>query len=428
MIDKTLHFLEQHADWFDIIKVSGSSTPVSFKNNRVHSILEKQNSGYGIRVNKDGKTGFSYTNNKKSLLDTAKTALELSSFGDKEPFTLPPQIEKEFEPYSDGINHFSLENEIQQCEATIKQIVTEFPNATIDMSINKSKGDAALFNSSGFANSYKNSYYSISISVSDVNDSNKIDIGESTSGLKPVDYSHLVERILFKLKNAHNVSRVSSGKIPVIFTPKAFARILGIVAGGLNSRAVHKGISPFINKIDQKMFDSSLSIIDNPTVTDSPFSFPYDDEGIKSEKKYLIVNGIIENFIADLKYAEKLNIKPGNASRGYASLPGPSFSNIEIPAGPEEYNNLLHFSEKVILADQFIGFGQSNTLSGDFSANLDLGYVIEKGKITGRVKDCMLSDNIYNLLADDILLAKERETVGSIICPYVLLPAVNFTS
>jgi len=39
-------------------------------------------------------------------------------------------------------------------------------------------------------------------------------------------------------------------------------------------------------------------------------------------------------------------------------------------------------------------------LGGDFSGNVLLGFKIEKGEIVGRVKDTMISGNVYQLLKD----------------------------
>jgi PmbA protein len=45
-----------------------------------------------------------------------------------------------------------------------------------------------------------------------------------------------------------------------------------------------------------------------------------------------------------------------------------------------------------------MGAEQGNILGGDFSGNVLLGYKVENGKIVGRVKDTMVSGNIYQLL------------------------------
>ena len=140
------------------------------------------------------------------------------------------------------------------------------------------------------------------------------------------------------------------------------------------------------------MFGTSISVMDDPTLAGSPFSYPFDDEGVPGKKKHLIENGRVASYISDLKYSSMLKMEPtGNASRGYSSLPGPSFSNIIIDGGSRKFTEIMKSLGRGIVVHQFIGLGQSNTLTGDFSANLDLAYLFENGEITGRVKDCMIA-------------------------------------
>jgi len=77
--------------------------------------------------------------------------------------------------------------------------------------------------------------------------------------------------------------------------------------------------------------------------------------------------------------------------------------------------------------DQFIGLGQSNTLTGEFTANLDLAYALENGEIAGRVKDCMLGGNLFELLSTGPVFSRERIRYGSALVPFVLFPSVNLT-
>jgi len=39
----------------------------------------------------------------------------------------------------------------------------------------------------------------------------------------------------------------------------------------------------------------------------------------------------------------------------------------------------------------------------------------------------MISDNLFNLLAGDIVISRERKLIGSSLVPYILFPAVNYT-
>ena len=60
-----------------------------------------------------------------------------------------------------------------------------------------------------------------------------------------------------------------------------------------------------------------------------------------------------------------------------------------------------------VLVEQLLGAGQGNELGGDFRANLSLGFLIENGEIVGRVKNTMISGNVYESL-------NEVETIGAV--------------
>jgi PmbA protein len=429
MIERVRQSLSGRARWFDIIEVTGMTTPVSFKNNRLHSITERQNSGYGVRVNVSGKTGFSYTNDSSMVEEAAAKAAVMSPYGDLEEFEIPAQAKSASEPHDDSINAFDIALEISKAEAAIGSILASFPTANMDCKIVKSLGNTRIMNSNGLDVSYRSSRYSASLSATLIPCGDaKIDVWEGASALAPIDFENLAQKIALKLENARQVKKIPSGKVPVIASPKAFARIIGIMTAGLNAKSVYKGISPFGDKIGASLFAPALTISDDPEDPGSPFSYPFDDEGVTATKKILVKSGRIEKFIADLKHARKLNITPeGNGLRGYSSLPYPSFSNVIIDNGKEPSTAILKSIKLGVLVDQFIGFGQSNTLTGDFSAGLDLAYLVENGEITGRVKDCMLSDNIFSILAGDIILSSDREWTGAVLAPFALLPSVNYT-
>ena len=403
---------------------------ISFKNNRIYSILNKQNSGFGVRVNIDDKTGFSYSNDTKKLEETINNAIELSPYGETEKFKLPANSTEKFKSDDHGSELFNTESEIEKGKNAIDTLLKDFPDANIDIGISKSIGTMRLLNSKNFDQSYSSAHYSASISATQIlKDGSKVDIWESKSVKDVEEFNDIILRLKEKMTNALNTTKLESGKIPIILTPKALGRVIGIVLTGLNGRSVYKNISPFKDKIGKSIFHKNLTITDDPTLTSSPFSFPFDDEGVKAQKKTVIQNGAIKAFITDLKNAERLNMEAtGNGSRGFSSLPSPSFSNVIIQEGNESYKEMIKGLKKGILIDQFIGLGQSNTLTGDFSAALDLAYLVENGEIVGRVKDCMISDNLFNLFKEEIIMSKEVISSGSITAPYILLPSVNYTS
>ncbi|OGS34566.1 MAG: hypothetical protein A2293_00435 [Elusimicrobia bacterium RIFOXYB2_FULL_49_7] len=56
-------------------------------------------------------------------------------------------------------------------------------------------------------------------------------------------------------------------------------------------------------------------------------------------------------------------------------------------------------------------------LAGDFSLNAHLAYRIENGQITGRVKDTMLSGNVYDLFNKLGEMGAEVDDTGTHLFP-----------
>lgn len=430
MRDRIEKAIPSGINWYDAVYVSGKSTPVSFKNNRLYSLSESENSGFGARINKLNKTGFSYTNELDNISDTVTRALAMCSYGDVENFTLPEETKVSFEPYDDEILKFSISDEISRAEKIIKDIQSVYPQINVDLGISSSTGHVRLLNSRGVDVSYSESYYGFSLSCSYIMpDGTRIETWEGRSEMKPFDCSALAAVVIDKIEKALTVQKIDSGLYPVIFPPQAFGRLLGFIGSGLNGVSVWKGVSPFAGKMGEKIFSDSFTMTDNPYIEGSPYNVPFDGEGVSVSEKFLVKNGVVQTFINDLKYAERLGLEPtGNASRGYSSLPSPSFHGIVVEPGEKSFKEIISGIDRGIVAEQFIGLGQSNTLTGDFSANMDLAYLVENGRIKGRVKDCMISGNIIELMKGSFTMTKDVERRGSSLLPYCMFPAVSITA
>lgn len=415
------------ARWHDCIATESSSTSLSYKNNRVHSITERSTQGWGVRVNIGGRTGFSYTNDPAQIEAAARRAVALAPYGDEEGFDLPANPPQLFDPYDAAIEGFDSAAATDEAQAAIDTLRGRFPGAMIDLGISASRGALHLANSAGFDAGFRSSYYGASVSlVLTADDGTRLDVWEGCAGRGPRPLNDIVETVARKTADALTLRPAVSGTMPVLFTPKAVARLMGIVTGGLNARAVWKGVSPFAGKIGERLFSESLTIIDDPRIEGSPYAFPFDDEGVAARRKPLVERGVIARYVTDLKHAERLAIAAeGNGSRGYSSLPAPATSALTIDAGPEAAAGMPALMGDGILVDQFIGLGQSNTLTGEFAANLDLAYRVEKGVITGRVKDCMIAGNLFTLLAGAFTASAERLQSGSVLAPWILFPAVD---
>jgi PmbA protein len=79
-----------------------------------------------------------------------------------------------------------------------------------------------------------------------------------------------------------------------------------------------------------------------------------------------------------------------------------------------------------LLVKGLMGYGQGNLINGDFSCNLSLGYRIRDGEIAGRVKDTMVSGNVYELLRQNVVLSRDSDYLGQY--PWVMVEGLTVST
>ena len=156
---------------------------------------------------------------------------------------------------------------------------------------------------------------------------------------------------------------------------------------------------------------------------------PVDGEGVPSRATPIIEKGVLRNFVLDTQTAALLGKEStANAIRDYDSVPSPGTTNLLLSPGNTSYEDMLADIGTGIVIDQVIGAGQSNILMGEFSVNLDLGFKVENGKVTGRLKNVMATGNAYDLLRSIRAIGNRQEQAGTTYAPHLYLAKVNIAS
>jgi PmbA protein len=197
-----------------------------------------------------------------------------------------------------------------------------------------------------------------------------------------------------------------------------------------NGKIVLEGASPIGNRLGQAVFDEKLQLWDDPTVAFRPGSRPCDSEGIPSQRTLLIENGTVDNFLYDLQTAALAHTQStGNGSRNRGGFPTPSPSAFIIAPGKTNFDEMIKDMEEGLAIEHLMGAEQGNILGGNFSGNVLLGYKVEHGKIVGRVKNTMVSGNIYQILNRITAIGNETKWVGGRLnTPPLYCPSVSVAS
>jgi PmbA protein len=252
---------------------------------------------------------------------------------------------------------------------------------------------------------------------------------ESCHTLK--DTNAITNTVLHQLALAKNTAAAPTRNLPVIFTPDGLvSAFVPALMTAFNGKTVLEGASPIGNRLGEQVFDSKLSLYDDPTIDFAPNSRPSDDEGVPSQRTPLIEGGIIRNFIYDLQTAGQAKSKStASGSRGRGGLVAPSPSAFILNTGTATFEEMVSDIKEGLVIEQLMGAEQGNILGGDFSGNVLLGYKIENGKIVGRVKNTMVSGNIYHILKDITALGKVAKWIGgSVYSPHIYCPSIGVAS
>jgi TldD protein len=142
-----------------------------------------------------------------------------------------------------------------------------------------------------------------------------------------------------------------------------------------------------------------LTVVDDATIPGLPGSMVYDDEGVPTQRKYLIKNGILNQRMHSLETAGKMHEAPtGNARVLTASYPPlVRMTNTAIEPGKHSFESMLDGVEDGVYAVRMLG-GQTNGEMFTFAAAE--GYAIRDGKLAEPVSDVTLSGNVFQTLKD----------------------------
>lgn len=172
----------------------------------------------------------------------------------------------------------------------------------------------------------------------------------------------------------------------------------------LEATSIARGLSPFCNKINQKIASDIVTAYDDGTIENSWGKLNFDDEGHPTQKNLLIEKGILKNYLIDYRNSLKMKMKPTGSSRrqSYKYSPTSRMNSTYIAAGKDDPQQIIKDTKYGLYAESF-GGGTVTPTTGEFNFKVKSGFLIENGKLTKFVKGMMIIGK-----GQDILLKIDR--------------------
>ncbi|MCE2510599.1 MAG: TldD/PmbA family protein, partial [Alphaproteobacteria bacterium] len=152
--------------------------------------------------------------------------------------------------------------------------------------------------------------------------------------------------------------KVPSATVPIVYEPRVANSLLRHFASAINGAAIARGTSFLKDGMGKRIFSEGISVVDDPHRSRGLASRPFDGEGVRNERRYLVKDGRLETWLLDSRSARQLGLSStGHAARGISSPPSPSPTNLYLEPGKVSRESLLGDIEKGFLVTELIGMG-----------------------------------------------------------------------
>ena len=407
-LEKLIKIGEREGFETEVLFVKSYDVSVDLDGKSIDSFQTTTSYGIGVRVIKDGKVGFAYSNkfDENIAYKAMKNLVE-------DKYTEFAQPQKYKEPK--GMFYKEIldldEKELLEKLITMRDIALENNSIVLSGGVSKEVGYARLINSNGVDVEEEETYFSASISI--------MYDGETSYESKTKHNIFDVEEISYKALDLAKKSangKTISYKGNIILSPRALYDLLPYtLMPAFSAENVQRDRSVLKGKIGEQIFGENITIIDDGTLDYALYSSKCDGEGTATQKTVLVEDGVLKNYLYDIKRANKEGkSSTGNASRGYNSLPYVSPTNFII----EGTKNSLDDFDEYIYINGVIGSHTSNPITGDFAVEIQNSYLYKDGEIIP-IKKGMFSGNIFEMFKEAIPL-NDVEQRGKLISPSVV--------
>ncbi len=407
----------------------GFGQAVTVRQGEVETIEYNRDKGLGITVYLGGKRGNASTSDfsSQAVRDTVDAALSIARYTAIDDCSGLPEEASLARDFPDlDLYHpwdLSVEEAIslaQECERAALDADARIQNSE-GATVNIHEAQFVFANSLGFVAGYPTSRHSVSCSV----------IAEQDDAMER-DYWYSTARCAGDLLAAQQVGRIAAERtvrrlgarqiatmqVPVLFDASVAASLLGHFVGAVSGGSLYRKSSFLLDQLDQPVFSSHINISDIPDIPRGLASGAFDDEGVKTQRRNIVENGVLRGYFLGTYSARKLGLQStGNSGGNHNLILQPS------GVGGLDLAGLLKTMHKGLLVTELLGQGV-NSITGDYSRGA-AGFWVENGEIQYPVHEITIAGNLKDMYRNIVAVGRDVLVQGSRQCGSILVEGMT---
>ena len=221
---------------------------------------------------------------------------------------------------------------------------------------------------------------------------------------------YAAERALSRL----SARRIPTGHFPVLFEAPLALGLVGALTQAISGGSLYRKVSFLVDALGKEIFPKHLSITEDPHIKGAMGSSPFDEEGVRTQPRDLVRDGVLQGYLLSTYTARKLGMTTtGNAGGSH---------NLELTSSQtrrkDDLPAMLRKMGTGLLVTELIGQGV-NYLTGDYSRGA-FGYWVKDGQIQHAVQEVTIAGNLKDMFAQIVAVGADtitrgRKTTGSIL-------------
>ena len=376
--------------------------------------------GVGIRVLKGEKTGYAYSENTdmQDMISAAKAAaaIAIGSKATGREYKAVTDRRNDFYPCADSWREKSadaflpflkeLEKAIFAKDERIVKVIIRLSDSVTDVMMYNSLGEltcdtrpmGSVSATAVFQQNGKTENRSVSRSFR---------MGAELIG--PALIEELAWDAVKGIDERFEAIRPKGGHMSVVMGAGASGILLHEAMGhAFEADFNRKGQSIFSDKMGKRICPEGVDVVDDGTIAFNRGSGNYDDEGVPSEKTYMVKDGVLCSYLHDRISASWYGVAPtGNGRReNFRYNPIPRMRATYMENGNADPEGIISSVKKGIYVDEFSN-GQVKIGEGDFTFFVKSGRLIENGRLTAPVKDINIIGNGPQALSDILAVGND---------------------
>ena len=403
----------------------GSGLSVTVRRGKIETIEQNKDKGVGVTVYLGQKRGNASTSDfsASSLRATVEAAYNIARFTAEDDCAGLAEAELlEMKPRDLRLCYpwlLSTEDAValaQRAEAAAFDVDPRVTNSE-GASVHAQQSHFVSANSRGFIGGYPFSRHTLSVApiagkgakmqrddwYSSARDAAKLAKPEAIG-------RYAAERALARL----NARKLDTRTCPVLFEAPLAAGLLGAFVQATSGGALYRKSSFLIDSLGKEVFPAHIEILEDPHVPGAVGSAPFDEEGVRTVRRHVVKDGVVQGYFLSTYSARKLGMQTTGNAGGSHNLALTS----RLTRRADDFAGMLRKMGRGLLVTELMGQG-TNYVTGDYSRGAS-GFWVDNGVIQYPVEEITIAGNMKDMfrqivaVGNDVLIRGNKST-GSIL-------------